>query len=507
VNNKVLELSTCGVAKSESSRRLLWLYWLWDSPTLTTWASFGARSLNLVLVFPLVLRNFSIAEIALWQVYSTLIGLQLLTDIGFGFTFARLFGYAMGGVPDLRSLGKVIGPKGETQANWDLLRKIFSVTRFVYRRLSWLLIGILVLGGTPALLRRVQALGDVTNSLKSAGYQETTSTEAWLAWVVVIVATVFCFRFNAYASFLQGTNHVAAVRRWEALFGLGSIFSSVLVILFGGGLLGLVVSNQVWLVLNALRNRWLTQRVLGGRFREIPEPAMHADIFSVVWASAWRTGAGSFMSFGVVQISGLIYAQSRDTEAVATYLLAIKLIQTLSEVSQAPFYSKLPRLARCWAQGELQELIKSARRGMALAYWAFVVPFLIMGIVGPSLLERLGSNASFPNRDLWGFLGIAILCERYGAMNLHLYGTTNNIVAHIANGVTGVIYIIVAVLTFPHLGVLALPISMLISYLAFYTWYCSKRAHKKFSIPWPAFEFQTVLGPVICMVIYLSLAI
>jgi hypothetical protein len=76
---------------------------LWNSPTLTTWGSFGARSLGLVIVLPLVLKKFTTAEVALWQVFSTLINLQILAETGLGTTFSRLVAYAMGGAIELEN--------------------------------------------------------------------------------------------------------------------------------------------------------------------------------------------------------------------------------------------------------------------------------------------------------------------------------------------------------------------------------------------------------------------
>ena len=463
------------------------------------------RTLNLILVLPLVLREFSVAEVALWQVFSSLIGLQMLVDLGFSFTFTRLFAYAMGGAKDLGSSIYVKQDFFGKEANWILLRKIFGVTRLIYARLSWILFVVLAICGTLALVRRVQALG-LSPVAYGNMHLETTTLNAWVAWTIVLVTTVIGFRCSTYATFLQGTNHVALVRRWEAFFGLGSILTSVMALLFGGGLLALVLSNQTWVIFNAWRNRWLVQQVCGGRFKRLPEPTRNKEIFSAAWSPAWRTGIGAFMSLGVIQISGLIYAQSRDTVAVAAYLLGLRLVQTVSQISQAPFYSKLPILAQLWAQGRVDEEVATARHGMTMSYWTFVVSFILLGLMGPWLLLNIGSQTPFPDKMLWGLFGAAILCERYGAMHLHLYGTTNHIVSHIANSVTGIIFITVAVLVFPNIGVYAFPVAMITSYLSFYTWYCSRRSHHKLSLSWPWFDLRSVGGPAVCLAVYLLYA-
>ena len=67
---------------------------IWESPTANTWAAALVRSLNVLLVLPLVLKHLSEAEIALWSVFSTLLFLQTILDFGFQATFTRWTSYA-----------------------------------------------------------------------------------------------------------------------------------------------------------------------------------------------------------------------------------------------------------------------------------------------------------------------------------------------------------------------------------------------------------------------------
>ena len=82
-----------------------------------TWSSFLARSLSLILVVPLILTHFSTEEIALWYLFSTIIGLQMLADVGFSPTFSRIIAYGVGGLStselkDLRNIKLSASPKG-----------------------------------------------------------------------------------------------------------------------------------------------------------------------------------------------------------------------------------------------------------------------------------------------------------------------------------------------------------------------------------------------------------
>jgi hypothetical protein len=317
----------------------------------------------------------------------------------------------------------------------------------------------------------------------------------WIAWGIILLASSFTLLGNSYSSYLQGLNQIALLRRWEILTSLGAIGTSLIVLLAGGGLLGLVIANQGWLILNILRNYLLCLKVEGGRFQNFTSQKNDPIVFEAVWPSAWRSGLGVFMGYGLVQLSGIIYAQFGTASGVASYLLALRLMQMVRQISNAPFYSKLPLLAKLRSEGNLEKQIKVARRGMTLSYWTYVVGFISLGILTTPLLKLVGSNAEFVSPLLWGIMGLSMLAERYGAMHLHLYSTTNHIIWHIANGVSGIIYLVVALALFNRIGVYAFPIGTLAGYLGFYSWYSALHSYKAFGLKFWDFEKHVMLPP------------
>ena len=455
-----------------------------------TWGSFFSRSLSLIIVLPLILTRLSTEEIALWYLYMTIISFQMLIDIGFSPTFSRVIAYAMGGavVDDLKS------PKNKNngQANWKTLELICSEMRVVYSRLGIIWPMFLVIFGTLALIKPVSHV------------QNTFS--AWSAWGVILLVSTVVIRGNIYSSYLQGINQIALLRRWEAITSLGAIVTSFLVLILGGGLLGLVLAHQGWQLLNILRNRWLSGVVEDGRFKNFTRGRKNKKVFDAVWPSAWRSGVGHFMTYGLVQASGILYAQVGSASGVAAYLLSLHLIQTVSQFSQAPFYSKLPTLARLFAENKKDELVTLAKRGMGLSYWCYVACFIGLGIAGEPLLKFIGSNADFPTHLLWSLLGLAFFVERYGAMHLQLYSITNHIIWHIANGIAGFIYILVCFITFKTVEVYAFPLGLIAGYLGFYSWYSAIHSYRAFKLSFITFEKSTIFAPLCVIIIYIGVA-
>jgi len=284
----------------------------------------------------------------------------MFVDIGFSPTFSRVIAYAMGGakVDDLKS------PKAQNngQPSWETIGLVCSEMRFIYSRLGIVWPMLLLIFGTWALVKPI--------------FLVQSPISAWFSWGVILLVSTISLKGNIYSAYLQGVNQIALLRRWEAITSLGAIVTSFLVLILGGGILGLVIAHQGWQLLNIVRNWWLSGVVESGHFKKFVRGKKNKEVFAAVWPSAWRSGMGHFMTYGFVQASGVLYAQVGSPAGVASYLLALRLIQTVNQFSQAPFYSKLPVFARFFSENKKSELVALAKRAMRLSYWTYMLIFL-----------------------------------------------------------------------------------------------------------------------------------
>lgn len=462
---------------------------IWHSPTVMTWASIGARLLGFAAVLPLVLSRFSAAEITVWYLFTSIIALQAVADAGFAPTCARAVAYAYAGATSLDA-PSASADSATRAPNLVLLSRISATAHVVYDRLAIIGVCVLGVGGSLALIRPMSQL--------------SSPLTGWLAWCAVLIATAIALWSNYYAAFLQGMNQIAILRRWDTITALGSVFTSVAVLLFGGKLLPLVLANQCWVLVVAIRDRQLVARLSIARAGLTREKHLDDEIFHGLWSRAWRSGVGIGMSRGVAYASGIVFAQFASAGAAGSYLVAFRLMQALSEISQAPFYSKIPQLARLRSEGRFAAQIKLAARGMRLSHWTFVSGFVLLGIAGPSALRLVHSHVAFPAALLWFWMGLAVLAERYGAMHMQLYSTTNHILWHVANGITGAITILATVALIFSLGVYAFPIASLIGSMSFYSWYSARLVYRNFDIRFFPFELRTSVGP-ICVTLLFGL--
>ena len=460
----------------------------WDSAVLTSWGSQVTRALRLVVLLPIVLSRLEVGEIAVWLLFQTLLSYVVLIDFGLTATFSRAIAYAMGGAESVGDLRHAPEPGSEDRPSEKLLRKICSTQQVVYRRFSLVILAPMGLIGTLALVRPIAALA--------------ASEDAWIAWGAVLVGLAARLRDNQYVGYLTGANRIALLARWQTLVEAGSVLTCVAVLLAGGGLLELVVAEQLWVVLGLLRNRQLCRQVEGGLFARCVAGPFDRSIFDSLWQRVWRSGLGVVFSFGLPQASGLIYAQVASSAESAAFLLNWRLIQMIGMFSMPPFYTLLPRLARQRARGLVPEQVRLARRGMAWSLATFAAGFALTGLLGAELLRLAGSKASFDGGWLWWLIGLSFLTERFGAMHLQLYSTTNHIIWHRVSFGYGIGFAVVSLALLPALGAFAFPAGMLAGLLGFYVPMTLRRSYATFDLSLRRFDAVVLAGPLAVMLAY-----
>lgn len=453
----------------------------WISPTLMTWASLLIRMGGLAVLLPLVLTRLPAPEVLVWQLLSTITMLISWTDFGFSPTFARIIAFTRGGggLHDLRAAmpGKVALPASE-QAGQLRMGAVLATQRTVYRRLIGVAMLLAVLAGTAALAKPVEGLAH--------------ARDGWIAWVITIASSQLVLLNGANVSVLTGFDRIATTRRLEAMIGALQIGSASIVTLAGGGLVAIVACYSFWQLALYILNRRNVMR-LGVEAR--PDEGFDREIFATIWPAAWRSGVGILMSTGIIQASGLVYAQVATAGDAAAYLLALRLMTTVSQISQAPFYSKLPTMARLRGERRILEIVPVAVRGMALAHWTFVAGALGITVAAPILLKLIGSSVQFPGFAMSAMLAVAFFAERYGGMHVQIYSLTNHIVWHVINGVTGALMVVLFFVLHPLLGPLAMPAAMLGAYLGFCTWYASGLSTKSLGVSRWTIDRPTALLP------------
>lgn len=463
----------------------------WNSPTIMTWMSYSTKSASLLLVTPLLLTKFTEAEMVIWYLFATIISMNGLADLGFRNTFVRFIAYANGGATHIGKQDS--SQKTDGQTNWDLIGKLYSHMLKLYLPLSIVILIAFLIGGYYSL-RSTLALVDDTFYY-------------WLSWILLSITTSLDFYGKIYYNYLEGLNEIALVRRVESFFKILVILAFFIVLTFCPSIFNMSVVLNAANILNFARNYTLANRIKGGKLKTLKRYKVEIPFLLEIWKPAWRSGVSGLLAIGLTNVVSILFVQVSTTSASASYLFAMRVLTEIRNIANAPFYSKIPRFARLQAEGNREGLIKLAKNGMQKSHIMFVAAVITAGLSIEPFLNFIGSKIDFVDPLMWVLLSFAFYVHRYSAMHIQLYMTSNHIISHITDSISGALFIISAYIVNPYIGLYAIPVGMIIGYLGFYSWFSASRSLKLLGLGFFKFERYTSLPFATILILYYIFAL
>lgn len=468
--------------------------YLYESPVVLSWGSLTVRFLSFVLVWPIVLRTFSPAEIAVWGVISTLMGLQPILESAFSDTFSRIIAHARGGRSDFscRGLEKVRNsqsPSGEPEVNWDAIAKVRSSMLKIYISLAGIFLVAAAILAPLVLKRPIDSIADPNLRM-----------QAWIATGIACLVSAIGLFGNQYSAIANGFHWLKLLKRMEFLCAFGGLTTSLIVVLCGGRILGLVVANQVWVFISTVGLGFLVHRNFP--VKKVIQSAMNSALMKQIWPGLWRSWLGIAISTGVMQAMPLIYAQDPDIKSVAEFLFAFRLMSFLVSLSLPPFYTKLTAIASLIAAHREKEAIELSCRRMSYSLWSFAIGFTFVGIATPFALTILKSKIAFVPPTLWWLFGLGFFLERMSGMHSQLFSQTGVILWHIGNSIYGLLFLVCALLLYSSFGPKAIGLGMIIANVLFFFPFSARQSYRRFGLNLWNFELKASGAPLILMLLY-----
>lgn len=458
---------------------------LWNSPTLTTWASLVVISTNTIVVLPIILVKFSTIETKIYLILATIIQFKNIFDFGLKENISRLFSYANAGVENLKELSS--GSENNSAPNLQLISTIFQRSKLYYRYIFLF----------SLLFISIVAYFSLRSSISDR-------LDFWYASAAMVLGSAFFLYSNLYISFLIGLNKVALVKRWEVLLkGLSSI-SLVIVMLVNPTLLSFMLVFNFWIIINFLNYYFLAKRVIIQK-EELDLPSK-VSIDKTVFNLTWRTFIVGLTSTGTQQGLNLLIANLVPVDIANSYLLTDRVFGQLKEVSRAPFYSKIPEFAKLRGQGKIHSMINKVRFSMGFSYLVIILGLIFLLFFGNTMLELIGSKVNLIDPSVFCLMAMFLFIERYTAMHTQLYTFMNNkIIGHFRIMATGGLTLLLMYILFPIISIIALPISNSIAYLMFFTVYVVRKNYKVIDQSFYYFEKRLIIPVCILFIIFIIL--
>lgn len=431
--------------------------------------SYFTKSINLVILLPLLIDLLNDSDIAIWYLFSNVIGLQLLIDSGFSGNFIRYISFALNGN---RSIFDKSSNESIAITDVDFLRTISFAMTEIYKVLIVIFVLLYLTLGFYSFRLPIQLT--------------TNSNLGWIVWTFTLISLPILIYGGKYSNILQGLNKIPLLRLWETVFNLFSSIFSVGILLATESIYLVIFSLYCWSLLSVLRN-YLTVRKIEQMTSGNMDFSILKKMKPKLLLNSLKSGFGVFMAQGITYSMAFFFANKLDPSSLSTYLVTSGVIINIRNFSQAPFYSKIPFFATLTAQQNFKELEINLKKSMFQVYLIFFSSSVLLYLLFWGYIEY--NSVSFMlDEKLWFVLTLAFFLERYGAMHIQIYSLSNHILWHIHNGVSGAITIFFVVIIYQYSPLYSYPLALLISCLLFYSIYGPYYSYKFLNTSFWKFE-------------------
>jgi hypothetical protein len=460
----------------------------WNSATLMTWGNLLSSSGKLLILTPLILVNYNINEVAFWYLLLTINSFAIVVDFGFYPTFSRIISFVFYGLSEVSDISDKSRISKDKKPNWGFMEKVYGTINSTYFFLSFAVTIVIFLGSFNAI-----------NTVIQRSSEEST---LWIAYGVFLLSVVFSFFARRSDTVIIGTNHVALINRWNIINNLANSLSSILIVYFGYGIQWLAVNQLFFSILLIIRNYYIEIYICDGRFKKFKLFNFDVQIFKWVWNPAWKSGVGILASTGLTQVTGLIYTTMSTSAELASYLITLKLVTTISQFSQAPFYSKTPIFSGLRVRNKISELSSKTMLAISRSLLVFVIGISSLFFFGDYLLKLIGSETVLEAPTLIIFMGFVWFFERHHAMHAQIYSTTNKIPFYKMLIITGLINICLMYILVPLIGVWGFPVSLGLSNLSINNWWNVKISLKSINQNFWNYFSKSALVPLLILIFF-----
>lgn len=412
-----------------------------------------------LFTLPFILNMLSAEEVGMNYLMLTISNLVILADFGFSQQFGRNLTYILSGAQSLQKEG-ISGVKLGT-INYQLVATLIKTAKFVYLRMSLLVLAGMLTFGTIYIYHVTQGFTNIPNSL--------------FIWLLFSVSTFFNFYYKYYTTLLTGSALMMEYNKSCIYSKIVYIAICVGMLFLGCGLMSVVVANIISPFVQRYYSyiSFYTDEIKDGLRGQVVTAEDIREMTSTLWFNAKKMGIIFVGQYGISQ-SGIFFSGLfLSLEEVAAYGLMMQLINNiLCSISKSLFNSISPLFSKDTINHDISQLIRHFSLGNFIFWCIFIVGSLMVIFVAPPVLELIHSNSHLPSTLVMLVFSIDALLDYNHANFTYILTAQNRFPFVKADLITGmaVVLINLATLYFTDWGLLGLVLGRLCVMLAYNDW-------------------------------------
>ena len=412
-----------------------------------------------IVVLPVILNRLSAEEVGMNYVMLSVGALANIADFGFSGQIGRNVTYILSGASKIYR-GEIEKVENTTSVDFGLLKVIIDASKYLYQRLSVLLLLILLTIGTLYMHHATEGFSNVDNSL-------------WI-WILFSVGTYFNLYFLYYNSLLLGAGLVKEQKYSIILSRMVYIFICFILIFNGFGLMSVVIAN---IISPFVARYYCYRKFYSGEIKEkLPTDNTERDdvlkALNDIWYTAKKSGTNTIGHYIGTQGSTFIAGIYLPLAVAAQWGLMIQLFSVIQGIAMNIGVSMYPEYCKLRLHNKKDELIKKS----SFAIVSMIIILFIGGICillgGPFALQLIKSKTTFPSFLLMGAYILTHIISANAQLFAILMTSRNVIPSPKAVIITSILQILftIGLLQLTEIGIWALLLGPFVSGICYTQW-------------------------------------
>lgn len=362
------------------------------------------------ILLPVILSSLSSNEIGFYFILTTMNYLTSIIDFGFSSTFGRNVTYVFQGVKKFHSEG--ITDSISKDIDYRLLKSLIIVMKRYYF-FSSIVLGVLsIFIGELFLFSNLQA--ENINNVR-------------LVFYVNVVVNLYTLFSQYYSSLLLGSGKISQLKKFTIFGQLLFILLASITVLFGFGLVGVVISQGIGIYLT----RWLSKRSFFDNNMTSKISSLNKldlkRIFRKISPNAIKLGLTSLGAFAVTRSSMFIGTEYLSIEEIGVWGVVMQFGLIPTVIISAYYSSYLPEIAALRVTGNTKKISSIYMRAVLVNLFVHIVVCLLILLVGSWIFSILTFNISFPSSVLIALYFVVVFLENNHTIAAHFLVSKNSV--------------------------------------------------------------------------------
>lgn len=384
-----------------------------NSPLIMTWLDMFVKFGMNIILLPIATIYLAPEELAYFLFIGTLLGMAYLAEGGINRVILRATSYFKEGATVLpNNFEEIHNVKSNGKMNYKLLGQLVQTSFIIY----------FILGLISLIL--FFTIGYFTS--ENLISKQPNIEEAYITFGLLSVFAFFYIMQLRWVGLIQGLGHLAKQKRVELVFGLIRIVLSIVAIVLGYGVLGVVVAMLFSVVVAHILYKKMFYAYLPKK--SIKEYQLFSkDILQKLIPSAWKQSVLAWGSYLIYQGTVILAVQLNDVKLIASYLLTLQVVNLLIRVSNAPAYSYYPNISKAMANRDTSAFKSLLFRSLKISLGLYILGAITIYFLGNYILELIGANAFLISGGLLVLILFMYMLELHHVTHATIYTATNHI--------------------------------------------------------------------------------